>query len=128
MQGKFVNEWAAMTGAAAIKLDEVDAAPGVACLLAVKDEQELVSLLHFSRARLGELISVYAMQKNEDHAAKMTGHLMSHFSDVMSTYIADNKRVSHEQLGEQIESKLEDVKYWKKIELGDEVSVLLAVS
>lgn len=47
---------------------------------------------------------------------------MSHFSDVMSTYIADKKKVSHEQLGETIESKLEDRKYWKKIELGDGVS------
>jgi nucleosome binding factor SPN SPT16 subunit len=52
----------------------------------------------------------------------MTGHLMSHFSDVMSTYIADNMRVSHEELGELIEAKLEDTKYWKKIELGDGVS------
>ncbi len=47
---------------------------------------------------------------------------MSHFSDVMSTYIADNMRVSHEELGELIEAKLEDTKYWKKIELGDGVS------
>lgn len=54
----------------------------------------------------------------------MTGHLMSHFSDVMSTYIADSKQVSHEELGETIESKLEDTKYWKKIELGAEVSRL----
>lgn len=52
---------------------------------------------------------------------------MSHFSDVMSTYIADNKKVSHEDLGELIESQLEDTKYWRKIELGDGVSPVNAL-
>lgn len=47
---------------------------------------------------------------------------MSHFSDVMASNIDDNKKITHEQLGEQIESKLEDTKFWRKIELGDGVS------
>lgn len=42
MVGKFVTEWNAITSASGTKLEEVDVAAGVASLLAVKDEQELV--------------------------------------------------------------------------------------
>lgn len=51
----------------------------------------------------------------------MTNRLMSHFSDVMSSDIDQGKKVTHEQLGEQIEQKLEDNKFWRKLELGDGV-------
>ena len=47
---------------------------------------------------------------------------MSHFSDAMSNYIDEGKKVTHEQLGEEIEQKLEDTKFWKKLNLGDGVS------
>ena len=40
--GKFVTEWNAATDASKTKLQEVDVAAGVATLLAVKDEQEIV--------------------------------------------------------------------------------------
>ena len=53
----------------------------------------------------------------------MTNHLMNHFSDVMATHIEENKKITHEQLGEQIEKKLEDNKFWRRIELGDGVSL-----
>lgn len=56
----------------------------------------------------------------------MTNELMSHFSDVMSGDIDSGKKVTHEQLGEQIEAKLEDSKFWRKLELGDGVRFLLA--
>ena len=52
----------------------------------------------------------------------MTNKLMSHFSDAMSNYIDEGKKVTHEQLGEEIEQKLEDTKFWKKLNLGDGVS------
>lgn len=42
MTGKFIAEWNAATDASKIKLNQVDIATGVATLLAVKDEQELV--------------------------------------------------------------------------------------
>lgn len=48
----------------------------------------------------------------------MTSKLMSHFSDVMSSDIDSGKKVTHEELGEQIESKLEENKWWKKQALG----------
>lgn len=51
--GKFVTEWNAVTAASKIKLEEVDVATGVATLLAVKDEQELVSLAIFWNSELG---------------------------------------------------------------------------
>lgn len=51
----------------------------------------------------------------------MTNQLMSHFSDVMSADIDEGKKVTHEQLGERIEQKLEDSKFWRKLEIGDGV-------
>ena len=62
-------------------------------------------------------------QQNASHASRMTGKLMSHFSDVMSKDIDENNKVTHEQLGERIEQKLEDNKFWKKMEGG--VSAIL---
>jgi hypothetical protein len=56
----------------------------------------------------------------------MTNQLMSHFSDVMSRDIDEGKKVTHEQLGEQIEQKLEDSKFWRKLEIGDGVRWHLA--
>ncbi|KAL8281276.1 hypothetical protein RQP46_006310 [Phenoliferia psychrophenolica] len=98
MVGKFVTEWTTFVTEAGVDMKEVDAGPGVSALLAVKDDEEM---------------------SNESHAAKMTNLLMSHFSDVMSADIDDGKKVTHEQLGERIEAKLEDAKFWRKLELGD---------
>lgn len=58
----------------------------------------------------------------------MTNHLMFHFSNVMAGHIEENKKITHEQLGEQIEAKLEDTKFWRKIELGDGVSSALGAA
>ncbi|POY72753.1 hypothetical protein BMF94_4160 [Rhodotorula taiwanensis] len=98
MAGKFVTEWQNVLKAANADFKEVDVAMGVSALLAVKDDEEL---------------------QNERNAATMTSKLMSHFSDVMSAYIDDNKKVTHEKLAEEIEGKLEDSKFWKKLNLGD---------
>lgn len=51
----------------------------------------------------------------------MTKKLMKHFSDVMSSYIDSDKKITHEKLGEEIENRLEDSKFWKKLNLGDGV-------
>lgn len=118
MVGKFVQEWTAAVASSDIDIKEVDAAPGVSALLAVKDEDEIVSPVFRScRSPTHFLLS----QRNELHAAKMTNQLMSHFSDVMSSDIDSGKKVTHEQLGEQIEAKLEDSKFWRKLELGNGV-------
>ncbi|GAA5853260.1 hypothetical protein JCM9279_006278 [Rhodotorula babjevae] len=98
MVGKFVNEWNAVLAGSGKDIKEVDVALGVSTLLAVKDTDEL---------------------QNERNAAVMTNKLMSHFSDAMSGYIDEGKKVTHEQLGEQIEAKLEDSKFWKGLKLGD---------
>ncbi|GAA6024570.1 hypothetical protein JCM11491_002703 [Sporobolomyces phaffii] len=98
MAGKFVQEWQKVLAAAEADLKEVDVALGVSTLLAVKDTEEL---------------------QNERNAAVMTNKLMSHFSDAMSKYIDEGKKVTHEQLGEEIEQKLEDNKFWSKLKLGD---------
>ncbi|GAA5939274.1 hypothetical protein JCM3775_007175 [Rhodotorula graminis] len=98
MVGKFVNEWNAVLSGSGKDIKEVDVALGVSTLLAVKDADEL---------------------QNERNAAVMTNKLMSHFSDAMSGYIDEGKKVTHEQLGEQIEAKLEDSKFWKGLKLGD---------
>jgi nucleosome binding factor SPN SPT16 subunit len=54
----------------------------------------------------------------------MTKKLMDHFSDAMSGYIDSNAKITHEKLGEEIESKLEDPKFWKKLNLKDGVRLL----
>lgn len=54
----------------------------------------------------------------------MTNELMNHFSDVMSDHIDSGKKITHEQLGEMIEGKLEDTKFWKKLD-GNGVSPLV---
>lgn len=41
----------------------------------------------------------------------------------MSSDIDSGKKVTHEQLGEQIEQKLEDTKFWRKLQLGDGVRI-----
>ncbi|GAA5845081.1 hypothetical protein JCM5353_007425 [Sporobolomyces roseus] len=98
MTGKFVQEWQKVLAGAEADLKEVDVALGVSTLLAVKDSEEL---------------------QNERNASVMTNKLMSHFSDAMSKYIDEGKKVTHEQLGEEIEQKLEDTKFWRKLNLGD---------
>ncbi|GAA5890025.1 hypothetical protein JCM5296_004746 [Sporobolomyces johnsonii] len=98
MAGKFVQEWQTVLAGSGADLKEVDVAMGVSTVLAVKDSEEL---------------------QNERNAAVMTNKLMSHFSDVMSAYIDDGKKITHEQLGEEIEQKLEDTKFWRKLNLGD---------
>ncbi|KAK4702875.1 FACT complex subunit SPT16, partial [Phenoliferia sp. Uapishka_3] len=117
MVGKFVTEWTSYVAESGIDVKEIDAGPGVSALLAVKDEEELVRayLLREDNWRL----TPYLPQRNESHAAKMTNQLMSHFSDVMSSDIDEGKKVTHEQLGERIEQRLEDAKFWRKLELGD---------
>lgn len=64
------------------------------------------------------------LQRNEQHAAKMTNELMHHFSDVMSNDIDAGKKVTHEELGERIERRLEDTKFWRKLEIGGGVRTL----
>ncbi|GAA5863770.1 hypothetical protein JCM8547_006060 [Rhodosporidiobolus lusitaniae] len=98
MQGKFVTEWQNVLSGSGADLKETDVTMGVSTLLAAKDAEEL---------------------QNERNAAAMTKKLMSHFSDVMSGYIDDNKKITHEKLGEEIEGKLEENKFWKKLNLGD---------
>ncbi|GAA5820245.1 hypothetical protein JCM10212_000770 [Sporobolomyces blumeae] len=98
MVGKFVQEWQRVVEGAGADFKEVDVSLGVSTLLAVKDSEEL---------------------RNERNAAMMTNKLMSHFSDAMSNYIDEGKKVTHEQLGEEIEQKLEDTKFWRKVDLGD---------
>ncbi|GJN94764.1 hypothetical protein Rhopal_007856-T1 [Rhodotorula paludigena] len=98
MQGKFVAEWTNVFNSSGKDIKEIDVAAGLSSLLAVKDSEEL---------------------QNERNAATMTNKLMSHFSDVMSGYIDEGKKVTHEQLGEEIERRLEDNGFWRKLKLGD---------
>ncbi|GAA5982684.1 hypothetical protein JCM11641_002335 [Rhodosporidiobolus odoratus] len=98
MGGKFVTEWQNVLAGSGKDMKEVDVAVGVSTLLAAKDSEEL---------------------RNIRNASTMTSKLMSHFSDAMSRYIDEGKKITHEQLGEEIESKLEDSKFWKKLKLGD---------
>ncbi|KAK4049693.1 FACT complex subunit spt16 [Microbotryomycetes sp. JL201] len=99
MAGKFVTEWQNVLSSSGKDLKEVDVAAGVSALMASKEPEEI---------------------QNETYAAKMTNKLMSHFSDAMSAAIDGQKKITHEELGEQIEQKLEDGKFWKRQNLGDD--------
>lgn len=93
MVGKFVSEWTAYLGEKSVTLDEVDCATGVSYLLAAKDDTEV---------------------QNERFASRMAASMMSYFSDVMSAAIDEGKKITHEQMAEQIENKMEDERFWKK--------------
>jgi hypothetical protein len=67
-------------------------------------------------------------QQNERNASAMTKKLMKHFSDAMSSYIDSNAKITHEKLGEEIENRLEDSKFWKKLNLGDGVRFSLSLA
>ncbi len=91
MAGKFVNEWKGIIADGA-DLKEVDVGPGVSSVLAIKDDEEL---------------------DNTAAAVEMTTILVDYFSNEMATVIDSGKSITHEALGEKIENKLEDAKYWK---------------
>lgn len=48
--------------------------------------------------------------------------LMNYFTEQMSDVIENDKKITHEKLAEQIESKLDDGAYWAKFRPSDGVS------
>jgi hypothetical protein len=119
MAGKFVTEWQGVLSSSGADIKEVDVALGVSTLLAAKDSEELVR----SPFSLPPFLAYASLppQQNERNASAMTKKLMKHFSDAMSSYIDSNAKITHEKLGEEIENRLEDSKFWKKLNLGDGV-------
>ena len=91
MAGKFVTEWKGVIADGA-DLKELDVGPGVSSLLGVKDQEEL---------------------DNTAAATDMTTILVDFFSNEMAAVIDSGKSITHEALGEKIENKLEDAKWWK---------------
>lgn len=121
MSGKFVTEWNAFVAASEVDVKQIDATLGVSTLLSVKDEDETVRPIPSSPPFSSDAV----LQRCVVLAAKMGNELMSHFSDEMGAAIDQGKKVTHEQLGEQIEAKLEDTKFWRKLEMGESVSTTL---
>ncbi len=67
------------------------------------------------------LIAVWAAKDEDEikairYASKMSSAVMSgYFENEMSTILDEGKKVTHEQLSERIEGKLDDSKMWKKV-------------
>ncbi|KAL7416408.1 FACT complex subunit-domain-containing protein [Mrakia frigida] len=101
-KGKLVDEWTKALGEAEKKLDEVDIAPGLSAVMALKDASEL---------------------KHIATAARLNTTLMTHyFVEKMASTIEADKKLSHEKASSPslVESKIgtedsgPDMKLWSK--------------
>lgn len=93
--GKFVDEWNTFLkskGKEALIEEANDISGGVSVILATKDPQE---------------------QQFTEVACKMSQKLMSVLCNQMTSLIETEKKITHEKLGDFVESKLEDANVWK---------------
>ncbi|KAL7270396.1 FACT complex subunit spt16 [Rhizina undulata] len=91
--GPFVAEWKKAFQPEAEGVEEVDVSYALSTFLAVKDEAELKTMRASSRA-------LVALMKD-------------YFVDEMSTIIDEEKKVTHAQLSNKIENKIDDEKWFK---------------
>ncbi|QPG72988.1 hypothetical protein FOA43_000292 [Brettanomyces nanus] len=94
-QGKFMEEWNPIWEGAKAQFDLVDASVGVSKTLELKDEEE---------------------QRNLRVASRASTNMMSYFTDEMGRIIDEELKITNSQLVEQIENKIDDVKFFKRME------------
>lgn len=94
--GPFADEWKKAFGDISKEVEEVDISPALSsAAFAVKDEDELLSMRTASRA--------------------CTGILAEFFVEEMSAVLDAEKKVTHKQLADKMDSKLDDVKFFKNL-------------
>lgn len=95
--GKFADEWQAVFEKAQSSKDfkMVDVSASLSAVWAAKDDDEVKAIKYASRMS----------------SAVMSGY----FENEMSTILDEGRKVTHEQLSERIEGKLDDTKMWKKV-------------
>ena len=110
--GPFADEWKAAFGDISKDVEEVDISPALSsAALAVKDENELV----------GPEIIAYGMhadysQRSMRNASRAcTGLLTEYFVEEMSEILDEEKKVTHEQLANKVENKIDDPKFFTNL-------------
>ena len=94
--GSFADEWKKAFGDISKDIEEVDISTALsAAAFSVKDENELRSMRNASRA--------------------CTGILQEFFVEEMSTVLDTEKKVTHRQLADKIDGKLDDAKFFKNL-------------
>lgn len=93
-QGPFAKEWKAVYPEG---LEEVDVTPAFSAVMAVKDEAEQKTMRQCSRA--------------------LVGLMKDYFIDEMSKIIDEEKKITHEQLSNKIEAKIDDENFFKNKEM-----------
>ncbi|PWY99374.1 putative SPT16-general chromatin factor [Testicularia cyperi] len=95
--GKFADEWTGVFDEVKAKrgFELVDIGASLSAVWSAKDDDEIKSI---------------------KYAAKMSSAVMSgYFENEMSTILDEGKKVTHEQLSERVEARLDDTKLWKKV-------------
>lgn len=93
-QGPFAKEWQAVYPK---DIEEADVAPAFSAVMAVKDEVEQKTMRQCSRA--------------------LVGLMKDYFIDEMSKIIDEEKKITHEQLSNKIEAKIDDENFFKSKEM-----------
>jgi len=93
--GPFADEWKKLVGDISKDVEEIDIAPALSTVLAVKDENELRSMRTAARAA--------------------SGMMSDYWVEEMSGVLDAEKRVSHKALSDKISAKIDDTKFFKKI-------------
>ena len=95
--GPFADEWKKAFGDISKEVEEVDISGALSSgAFAVKDENELRSMRNASRA--------------------CTALLQEYFVEEMSAILDAEKNVTHKQLADKMDSKLDDDKFWKNLQ------------
>ncbi|KAI4288662.1 MAG: hypothetical protein L6R35_002080 [Caloplaca aegaea] len=94
--GPFAEEWKKAYGGVAKEMEEVDISPALSiAALAVKDETELRNM--------------------RDSARASTGIMTEFFVEEMSEVLDEEKKVTHKQLSDKIDQKLDDQKFFQNL-------------
>lgn len=94
-EGKFMTEWEGVWKDSKDQFELIDASIGVSKTLEMKDEEEQRYLRVASRA---------------------STNMMTYFTDEMSKIIDEDKNVTNSQLVDRIEAKIDDTKFFKRME------------
>ncbi|CAZ80542.1 unnamed protein product [Tuber melanosporum] len=105
-EGPFVNDWKKIFPAEIEGIEEFDVSPAISQCLAIKDDLELKTMRASSRA--------------------LVGIMKDYFIDEMSTIIDEEKKITHMQLSQKIEAKIDDEKFFraKEMKLGPDFDPL----
>lgn len=101
--GKLVDEWNKLLSEAENKPEMADVTPAISAVMAVKDEEELVSIAPI----FPSYSSNHTPQKAIKTAASLTSTLLAHHVAVKLETILDREaKISHEAFSGQIEARL----------------------